>query len=75
MAQAQVARTFAHEITSICQRNPELPAVLWGINLDNRIDDGDPLDYAQVVELKRVAQALEAIRGEFRSTNRREHHF
>jgi len=62
---AQVAPTFLHEIPSICQRNPGLPAVLRDINLNNRIDGGDLLDYARVTDSKRIAQALEAIRGEF----------
>jgi hypothetical protein len=57
---------FIHDIPSIHQRHPGLPAALGNIDLNLGIQAGDPLNYAEVRNARATVAALKALRGEFR---------
>jgi hypothetical protein len=56
------ARTFPFDIPSVSQRNPGMPA-LGLLDLNRRVQSGQPLDYAQVKDAKASAKALKGIHG------------
>ena len=56
--------SFLHDIPSIHQKNPAIPAVLANLDLNRGVVAGDPLNYEEVVHAKAVVTALNGYQGE-----------
>jgi len=56
--------SFLHDIPSIHQKYPAIPAMVGGFDLDHHIAAGDPLDYEHVKHAAALAKGLQAYRGE-----------
>jgi hypothetical protein len=59
--------SFLHDIPSIHQKNPDIPAVLANLDLNRGVRAGDALDYEEVIHANAVASALKSYRGELAS--------
>lgn len=55
--------SFLHDIPSIHQKNPAIPAVLANLDLNRGVVAGDVLNYEEVVHANAVATALKGYRG------------
>jgi len=60
-APAPPAPVFLHNIPSIQQKNPRVPAMLGTIDLNHTIQAGDTLDYQQVKHAQDTALALKGL--------------
>jgi hypothetical protein len=56
---------FMYDIPSIHQRHPDMPAVLRNLNLNTSIAQGDPLNYDQVENAKKLAESLKGLHGKY----------
>lgn len=56
--------SFLHNIPSIHQKHPAIPAVLANLDLNRGVVAGDPLDYEEVTHANAVVTALKAYKGE-----------
>jgi hypothetical protein len=55
---------FPYDIPSVSQKNPGIPAPVLGlVDLNRRIQSGQPLDYAQVTNARASAKVLKGLRG------------
>ena len=55
--------TFLHDIPSLHEKNPQVPAVLANLDLNRRVSEGDELDYGQVEHSKAIVKALKSHHG------------
>jgi hypothetical protein len=57
------AQNYMHDIRSICDVHPNLPAVLGNLDLNLRIQAHTPIDRVLLTQVQGVAKALKGIKG------------
>jgi hypothetical protein len=57
------AQNYAHNIRSIRDIHPELPAMLGTLDLDSGIDAGAPINQTLLTQAHGVVRALKGIQG------------
>ena len=56
--------SFLHDIPSIHQKNPAIPAVLANLDLNCGVAAGDALNYKEAIHANTVVTALKSYQGE-----------
>lgn len=55
--------TYPYRIPSICEKNPGVPELIGSFNLNQSVEEGQPLERQHVLHAKVIPPCLRAVKG------------